>query len=104
MNEFGLTRTRFAAVTGDGDWVSLRSPLLKRDCPSLGKVDDLGEVLGDQPARSHDPTVDRFVAAGAERIFVDARLGPADIVQHWPGHADHLHGRLPRSQPDRAER
>ena len=41
--------------------------------------------------------VDRFVAAGAARIFVDRRLrlsGPRDVVQHWPRHGDHLHVRL----------
>ena len=42
--------------------------------------------------------VDRFVAAGAEYIFVDNRLGltgPPAIVQHWPNHEDHIHVRLP---------
>ena len=41
--------------------------------------------------------VDRFVAAGAEKIFVSRRLrmrGPPDVVQHWPRHGDHLHVRL----------
>jgi murein endopeptidase len=41
--------------------------------------------------------VDRFVAAGAERVFVDARLGltgPPEIVQPWPSHDDHLHVRF----------
>jgi murein endopeptidase len=44
--------------------------------------------------------VDRFVRAGAERIFVGARLrlrGPAGVVQPWPNHDDHLHVRLRRS-------
>ena len=44
--------------------------------------------------------VDRFVAAGAESIFVSRRLrlrGPRDVVQHWPRHGDHLHIRLPRA-------
>jgi hypothetical protein len=41
--------------------------------------------------------VDRFVAAGAEYVFVDTRLGlrgPPGVVQHWPNHHDHLHARL----------
>jgi murein endopeptidase len=41
--------------------------------------------------------VDRFVAAGAQRIFVSRRLrlrGPRAVVQHWPRHGDHLHVRL----------
>jgi murein endopeptidase len=55
---------------------------------------DLGQI---DRERAQD-LVDRFVAAGAEKVFVDARLGlsgPAGVVQHWPGHADHLHVRLP---------
>jgi Penicillin-insensitive murein endopeptidase len=42
--------------------------------------------------------VDRFVAAGAQYIFVDNGLrlsGPPAVVQHWPNHEDHLHVRLP---------
>ena len=42
--------------------------------------------------------VDRFVAAGAQRVFVFRRLrmrGPRNVVQHWPRHGDHLHVRLP---------
>jgi hypothetical protein len=42
--------------------------------------------------------VDRFVAAGAQYIFVDKRLGlrgPPAVVQHSPNHEDHLHLRLP---------
>lgn len=41
--------------------------------------------------------VNRFVAAGAQNIFVDGRLrlrGPPAVVQHWPHHQDHLHVRL----------
>jgi murein endopeptidase len=41
--------------------------------------------------------VDRFVRAGARRIFVGARLrlrGPPDVVQAWPNHDDHLHVRF----------
>jgi penicillin-insensitive murein endopeptidase len=41
--------------------------------------------------------VDRFVEAGAKRIFVGAALrltGPASVVQPWPNHDDHLHVRL----------
>jgi hypothetical protein len=42
--------------------------------------------------------VKRFVAAGAQYVFVDRRLGlegPPEVVQHWPNHEDHLHVRLP---------
>jgi murein endopeptidase len=41
--------------------------------------------------------VNRFVAAGAQYVFVDTRLGlegPPGVVQHWPNHEDHLHVRL----------
>jgi murein endopeptidase len=41
--------------------------------------------------------VDRFVRAGARRIFVGARLrlrGPPGVVQPWPHHDDHLHARF----------
>jgi murein endopeptidase len=41
--------------------------------------------------------VDRFVEAGATKIFVGAGLrlrGPAGVVQPWPNHDDHLHVRL----------
>ena len=41
--------------------------------------------------------VDRFVRAGAKRIFVGARLrlrGPPGVVQSWPNHDDHLHVRF----------
>jgi penicillin-insensitive murein endopeptidase len=41
--------------------------------------------------------VDRFVRAGASKIFVGAGLrlkGPAAVVQPWPNHDDHLHVRL----------
>jgi hypothetical protein len=43
--------------------------------------------------------VKRFVAAGAQYVFVDTRLGfegPPRVVQHWPNHEDHLHVRLTR--------
>ena len=42
--------------------------------------------------------VDRFVAAGAERVFTGPRLsltGPPAIVQKLVHHDDHLHVRLP---------
>jgi hypothetical protein len=41
--------------------------------------------------------VDRFVRAGAKKIFVGAGLrlrGPTNVVQPWPNHDDHLHLRL----------
>lgn len=41
--------------------------------------------------------VDRFVRAGAERVFVgpNVRLrGPRDVVQVLPGHDNHLHVRI----------
>ncbi len=43
--------------------------------------------------------VDRFVAAGAERVFVgpNVRLtGPRSVVQVLPHHDNHLHVRIPR--------
>ncbi len=41
--------------------------------------------------------VDRFLRAGAQRIFVGARLrlrGPRGVVEPWPNHDNHLHVRL----------
>jgi len=43
--------------------------------------------------------VDRFVAAGAERVFVGPRLGlrgPRRVVQPLVHHNDHLHVRIPK--------
>jgi len=43
--------------------------------------------------------VDRFVAAGAEKIFVGPRVrlhGPPRVVQPLAHHDDHLHVRIPR--------
>ena len=42
--------------------------------------------------------VDRFVAAGAERVFVGPRVGlegPPGVVQMLARHDDHMHVRLP---------
>jgi hypothetical protein len=42
--------------------------------------------------------LDRFVAAGAQRIFISpsTRLhGPAGVVMPWPGHDFHMHVRFP---------
>jgi hypothetical protein len=42
--------------------------------------------------------VNRFVAAGASRIFVGRQFGfrgPPTIVQPWPKHGDHFHVRFP---------
>jgi murein endopeptidase len=47
--------------------------------------------------REAQELVDRFVRAGARKIFVGAGLrlrGPAGVVQPWPNHDDHLHIRL----------
>ena len=48
--------------------------------------------------------VDRFVAAGAEYVFVGPRArphGPRDVVEAIPAHDDHLHVRIPRPAPAR---
>ena len=40
----------------------------------------------------------RFVAAGAQKIFISPTSGfrgPADIVMPWPGHEYHMHVRFP---------
>ena len=42
--------------------------------------------------------LDRFVAAGAEKVFVGYSTGlhgPADVVIPYPNHEDHMHVRLP---------
>ncbi len=49
-------------------------------------------------ARAQD-LVDRFVAAGAQYVFVGYRVhlkGPRGVVQAIPAHEDHLHVRIPR--------
>ena len=43
--------------------------------------------------------VDRFVAAGAEYVFVGLRArlrGPRRVVEAIPAHDDHMHIRIPR--------
>jgi murein endopeptidase len=43
--------------------------------------------------------VDRFVAAGAEKVFVGPRVGlrgPRRVVQRLVHHDDHLHARIPK--------
>jgi hypothetical protein len=54
------------------------------------------------PGQIDDPLaqdlLDRFVAAGAQMIFVSpsTRLhGPADVVMSWPGHEYRMHVRFP---------
>ena len=42
--------------------------------------------------------LERFVAAGAQKIFVgysSGFRGPADVVMPWPGHDYHMHVRFP---------
>jgi murein endopeptidase len=42
--------------------------------------------------------IDRFVAAGAQKIFVGYSLGlrgPAEVVVPYPNHGDHMHVRFP---------
>jgi murein endopeptidase len=53
--------------------------------------------IGQVDRRLAQDLVDRFVRAGARRIFVGARLrlrGPPGVVQPWPNHDDHLHVRF----------
>jgi len=55
-------------------------------------------------ARAQD-LVDRFVAAGAQYVFVGQSLGlrgPPRIVRAIPFHDDHLHVRIPPAGPVRA--
>src|ERR1051326_9264453 len=42
--------------------------------------------------------LDRFIAAGAQMIFVSPAWlhGPAGVVQPWPGHEYHMHVRFAR--------
>jgi len=42
--------------------------------------------------------LDRFVAVGAQKIFVgysSGFRGPAGVVMPWPGHDYHMHVRFP---------
>jgi penicillin-insensitive murein endopeptidase len=58
--------------------------------------------IGQVDRRLAQDLLDRFVRAGASRVFVGAGLrlrGPRGVVQPWPNHDDHLHVRfasLPR--------
>jgi murein endopeptidase len=75
----------------DADVYLPRGDGLPRPPLHIGQVDR---------ARAQD-LVDRFVAAGAQKIFVSRRLrlrGPSDVVMHWPRHGDHLHVRLARDR------
>lgn len=43
--------------------------------------------------------LDRFVAAGAQIVFVGYRTGlrgPSNVVEPYPNHEDHLHVRFPK--------
>ena len=54
--------------------------------------------IGHVDLRLAQDLVDRFVAAGAERVFVGPATGlrgPPGVVQVVPNHDDHLHVRLP---------
>ena len=54
--------------------------------------------IGHVDRRLAQDLVDRFVAAGAERVFVGPATGlrgPPGVVQVVPNHDDHLHVRLP---------
>jgi hypothetical protein len=45
--------------------------------------------------------LDRFVAAGAEKVFVGYSTGlhgPSGVVVPYPNHGDHMHVRFPRSR------
>lgn len=53
---------------------------------------------GDVDVRLAQDLVDRFVAAGAEKVFVGPSLpldGPDAVVVPLPNHDNHLHARLP---------
>jgi murein endopeptidase len=54
--------------------------------------------LGQVDRRLAQDLVDRFVAAGAEKVFVGPRVGlrgPRRVVQRLVHHDDHLHVRIP---------
>jgi len=58
--------------------------------------------LADVDRRLAQDLVDRFVAAGAQFVFVGPRLGlrgPPAVVQPLERHDDHLHVRLPPAGP-----
>jgi Penicillin-insensitive murein endopeptidase len=49
--------------------------------------------------------IDRFVAAGAQYVFVGGGLGlrgPPGVVSAIPNHLDHMHVRIPADRPTRA--
>jgi murein endopeptidase len=56
------------------------------------------ESVGEVDLRLSQELVDRFVAAGAERVYVGPATGlggPPDVVQAIPNHDNHLHVRIP---------
>ena len=57
-----------------------------------------GERPDQPPARAGD-LLDRFVAAGALKVFVGFSTelrGPHEVVVPYPNHGDHMHVRFPR--------
>jgi murein endopeptidase len=71
--------------------VDVYYPRLDRRLRSAWRPDQVDRVLAQD-------LVDRFVAAGAQRVFVGARVGlhgPRRIVAKLAHHEDHLHVRIP---------
>jgi murein endopeptidase len=55
-------------------------------------------TLGEIDHRLAQDLLDRFAAAGAQKIFVahgSGFHGPGDVVMAWPGHDYHMHVRFP---------
>jgi murein endopeptidase len=68
------------------------------DYPRRDERERAPRHIGHVDRRLAQDLVDRFVAAGAERVFVGPATGlrgPPGVVQVVPNHDDHLHVRLP---------
>jgi hypothetical protein len=66
--------------------------------PRLDRELRAPRTTGEIDHRLAQDLLNRFVAAGAQMIFVgySTRLhGPASVVMHWPGHDYHMHVRFP---------
>ena len=60
------------------------------------------DTVADVDMRLAQDLVDRFVTAGAEKVFVGPTtglVGPPDVVQVIPNHDTHLHVRIPPGSP-----
>jgi murein endopeptidase len=66
--------------------------------PRLDRAEEAPAAVADIDLRLAQQLVDRFVAAGAQFVFVGPHTGlhgPPEVVQELPLHDDHMHVRVP---------